>query len=524
MTSSRERRERLILSALLALLFLFSLLRFDGPSRGYWDTYISVPAIFMTGQHVELQRIDGTPRFDYELSGRIPDDTFDPTPGSFGIASKDQRIGTCILMSAPFALFAMAAFRWIYALSWTLMAVFAFLSIRRLLAPPEGPERAGGFALPLVGSAVLVLNPFSLYLDRLNGNLFGLAILTFLFFLVQERRPPWWLIGLVYGLLGGIRNEAIVLAPLFVAFMWPGRAGNPAAPGAWPAAKSFVMFGVWALIGILPVLLWNRFAYGEMIIHPSQVAHLDGFRPTFPHTFLGREFQFNGLLNWPFHDRLVRTPHFAFPAFLHWALVTVKSLGLILTASALMGTVALLKRRPFEALGLLFWYAIVYALFFFQENWEELKQTFMALHMFPLAAFTAAGLQWLIARRASRLLMRRAALLLGLAALLGALVFSARHLEIPEDERWYERFPHAAANATGLLELPDERRKDWHFFHTRAAPAAVERERRHMTTPNPLPALYRPFTPPVRDNLTRIPREPFERELKTLAIWSYIYE
>jgi hypothetical protein len=526
------RRQRWTVGGFLLVVVLFSGLRFDGPTRGYWDTYIAVPAMFMTGQAVDLVRQDGTPRYEYQLAGRVPDDTYDPTPGSFGIASADQRIGTCVLFGAPFALFAMAAFRWVYAAFWAFTALFGFLSIRRLLAPlaaPDAPaggaggaggdarvhEGGGGFWIPLLGAALLVFNPFSLYLDRLNGNTIGLAILTFLFFLLQERRPPWWLIGLVYGLLGGIRNEAIVLGPLFVAWLWWRRRG----------ARGFLVdlatFTATAFVGILPVLLWNRFAYGEMLIHPSQVAHLEGFRPTFPHRFFGAEFEFNGLLNWPFHDRLVRTPHFAYPTFLTWPLVTVKALGVLLSAAGAVGAVALVRRRRREGLALLFWYLVVYALFFFQENWEELKQTFLALHLFPLVAFVAVGVRWVADRPRSA---ARWGTTLGLAAALALLVWSARWLEVPADERWYVRFPHAAGNESGLAELPENLRKDWHYFYTRETPAEVERERRTLATPCPLPALYRPFEPPVADNLARIAREPFQREHRTLAIWSYIYE
>ena len=501
-----SHRTRALLALLAVLVALGSAWRFDGPARGYWDTYITVPAMFMTGQTVDLHRIDGSPRYDFHLQGRVPDDTYDPRPGGFGIASEDQRIGTAILFAAPFTLAHKAAFRWGFALTWGLLFALTFVGVRRLL---------GGLWLPLAAALLLVLNPFSLILDRLNGNLFGLGLLVLLFVLMTEVAPAWWLIGLLYGILGGIRNEAIIVAPMMLAFLWHDtrtlrRLG-----------LALATFTAAAFVAILPVLLWNRFAYGQMIIHPSQVARLEGFRPTFPHSLGGLSFAFNGLLNVPFHDQLVRTPHFAFPTFLLWPLITVLVLGVPLAALGLLGVPALLRRHPFEAKALGFWYLIVYALFMCQENWEELKQTFMALHLFPLVVFVAAGARALTDHARER----RQWLVWGaLCVLLAAGVVGAGRLRVPVDARWYQRFPHADRNESGLTELPDERRMDWHFFYTREAPAEIERQRARLTSPSLWPAMYLPLVTPTPGILGRMAAEPSTRELRTLAIWSYIYE
>ncbi|MFH1464522.1 MAG: hypothetical protein ABIO70_09050 [Pseudomonadota bacterium] len=501
------RRHRWTFGLLTLALALFSLARFDGPARGYWDTYITVPAMFMTGHAVDLRRMDGTPRFFYQLRGRLPDDTYDPTPGSYGIASKDQRIGTAIAFAAPFSLLNLSAFRVGYALTWVVAFGFGFVALRRLL---------GGFSWPLAGALVLVLNPFSLYLDRLNGNLFGLAGLTFLWVLATEERPRWWLVGLVYGVLGGIRNEAIVLGPVMLALLWQGSGGRRRAFAGHLAA-----FTAAAFAAILPVLVWNDFAYGQPIIHPSQVAHLEGFRPTFPHTFLGHTFAFNGLLNWPFHDHWVRTPHFAFPTVMLWPLLTIRVLGVGLAALGLIGVVALVHARRFEGWALLAWYLLVFALFVPQENWEELKQTFMALHLLPLAAFVAAGLAWLAAGVRQP---RRWGLVAAVAAAIAAAVWGAGAVDLPADERWYVRFPHAGRNDSGLDALPERLRKDWHFFYTHETEAEIAAERQKLATPHLLPRLYRPFTAPPADLARRLVGEPTTDTLQTLAIWSYIYE
>jgi len=163
----------------------------------------------------------------------------------------------------------------------------------------------------------------------------------------------------------------------------------------------------------------------------------------------------------------------------------------------------------------------VAVLFVFQENWEELKQTFMALHLFPLAAFLAAGLAWLLAERRS---WRPWVAVVAGAGLLTALLLGLRQLDIPADERWYVRFPHAGSNDAGLDELPVALRKDWHFFYTHETEHEIDVERVFMTRPNPLPELYRPLHLPDGDDWRKLAAEPFTKELRTLAVWSYIYE
>ena len=145
----------------------------------------------------------------------------------------------------------------------------------------------------------------------------------------------------------------------------------------------------------------------------------------------------------------------------------------------------------------------------------------MALHLFPIVAFVGAGLAWIVegARRRSTWIAV-AACSGGLA--LGLLV--VRQWEVPVDPRWYERFPHAATGDSDLAELPMRLRKDWEYFYTAETDAEIDFERRWMTRIRPWPALYRPPHVPDGDDLRRMLAEPRQRELSTLAVWSYIYE
>jgi hypothetical protein len=62
-------------------------------------------------------------------------------------------------------------------------------------------------------------------------------------------------------------------------------------------------------------------------MHSSQFNAFEGFRPTFPHSLGPWTFEFNGLLNVPFHHSWTRTPHFPFPIYLVALLLPVVTWG-----------------------------------------------------------------------------------------------------------------------------------------------------------------------------------------------------
>ena len=62
-----------MLLVLIAITFAVALLRFDGPAKGYWDTYITAPAMFMNRQPVDFVLKDGSPAWDVQLDFRTSD-------------------------------------------------------------------------------------------------------------------------------------------------------------------------------------------------------------------------------------------------------------------------------------------------------------------------------------------------------------------------------------------------------------------------------------------------------------------
>ena len=477
------------------LVFLLYFLLFEDYGIDYWDTYIAAPATFAAGRPCVFTDDKDRPVHQYNLRQQLPHDLVGK--GSYGIVSKDQRIGAGITFAVPYLVFGAAGFRIFYALFGALAFLLSFAAGRRLF---------GGQTLPAVLGLVVAVNPFMLSMNRLNANFISVTIMAGILALLLQERPRWLLIGLIYGALGGIRNEAIMLVPagLFLLLSSPeGRRG-------------LVLFAAGALAGIAPYLAWNKFAFGEALIHASQFSDFEGWRPMFKHSLLGWEFEFNGLFNWPFHDHLVRTPHYPFPTYLTLPLTLLVCFGVLLAACAVIGLWAQWRRDRRWCVFLVLWIACCLGLFLFQENWEEPKTTFGALNIPPLGVFMVRGIQWIAQR--PRCWKRWAALAVTVLALEGA-ILGARSVEVPVDERWHVRFPKAKKEASGVGCLADEQRREWLFFHTDECPSELAEQRAKLTRGNLLPGLYYP----LRLGKADIAPEWWHYEPKIFDIWEKIY-
>ena len=505
---SRSDRVAVILSVLVAAI---GLCRFEGPAEGYWDTYVTAPAMHLAGHGIDFVLRDGSPLVEYELQGRLPDDLVDRE--SFGIITKDQRLGAGITAAPAFVLFGKAGFRLLFGLCSGLLMLGGYLLGREVLGP-----RWPAVALGLM----VALNPYTLAVNRLNPNqiaLVGCVLVCAVLARMIRRGPrglgPAVVAGLLFGFVGNVRPEAVVALP---AFLWGLGAHKQ---GRWPRIAAGC--GA-AAVAVLPTLVWSAWAFGDPLMHSSQYAEFQGFRPTFPHALLGMEFQFNGLLNWPLHDSVVRTPHFPLPVFVLAPAQFLMTWGTFLVAAAALGIWSLLAERERRAHGLLLlgWGLPTFALLLPHENWDELKMTYAMLTYPALGLAAAAGLGRLVEGlqdRAWRPVTAVLALTLGLSLAARA----TQQIDVPLDERWYERFPGAAANGSGIELLTDDLRRDWEFFHTRESAAEIAIERERYSRGWPWPTRYWEREPSWTGGLSKLGRELGERELELLAVWFYIY-
>ncbi len=489
------RRNPYMAPALALAVFALYFCIFEDYGIDYWDTYIAAPATFAAGRPCVFTGDKGQPAHPYKLKQRLPHDLVGK--GTYGIVSKDQRIGAGITFSVPYLVFGAAGFRVMYAAFGALAFLLSFAAGRRLY---------GGHVLPAVLGLVVAVNPFMLSMNRLNANFISVPIMMGVMALLLQERPRWLLIGLIYGALGGIRNEAIMLVPAGLLLMLSTRNGR----------RGIVLFVAGAVAGIAPYLAWNKYAFGKALIHASQFSDFEGWRPMFKHSLLGWEFEFNGLFNWPFHDTLVRTPHYPFPTWVTLPLVLVLCFGVLLSALALVGLWAQWRANRRWFFFLVLWITFCLGLFLFQENWEEPKTTFGALNIPALGVLMVRGIQWMAAR--PRCWRRWAVLAVTVLALEGA-VLAARTVEVPVDERWHVRFPKAKKEASGVGCLKDEQRREWLFFHTDECPSELAEQRAKLTRGNLLPGLYYP----LRWTRGDVAAEWWHYEPKIFDIWEKIY-
>ena len=524
--------------AIVAITFVVALLRFDGPAKGYWDTYITAPAMFMNRQPVDFVLKDGSPAWKVQLEGTLPSDLVDES--SFGIITKDQRIGAPVVAAPMFTAFGLFGFRLLFALIVALLIPATVLACRHLWQPKDGalsgpPSDASAPAAAsalgagdsagwsaLAAGTLLAWNPYVLSVDRLNANLFVLPLGLLVIYLMCRERSSWLGLGLIFGALAGIRNEAICFLPAICFWLLLGR--DQERLSFKQRFRGLCIVGAGTVVAMLPVFFWKSYALGHPFMHPSQYPHFQGFRPEFVHSLLGWEFSFNGLFNWPLHTELVRTPHFGYPTYLLFPLVTARALGVFGSTLVLGGVWTLWKARRRLAVMLILWMLPVYVLFGPQENWEEVKMTFMLLAWPPLALFLAVGLSWsaeVIAEHGWRRRIRLVTLMLAV----GVGVAALGSVHVPQDERWYVRFPNAdrAKNPAAQEGLAEGERNDWTYFQSYETSEEIARERAKLSAAAFFPAVYLPLRWDFAREWTEMRSEVGNRELQVLEIWGYIY-
>ncbi|MBM4387247.1 MAG: hypothetical protein FJ088_05875, partial [Deltaproteobacteria bacterium] len=208
----------------------------------------------------------------------------------------DTRLGNTALLAAALALYGTFGFRLVYGVCGFLLFLGGFL-----IGRDAGGSRPWGW----MGAIFLSLNPYVLTIPLPDENLFaltaGAAMLHLLFF----PRRNWILIGALFALVVTIRHVLVLALPalLYSVFHDENR------------KIAFAHFMAAFTVLTLPEHMHHHYALGSVFRFESHAQF-----PPFQYDIFGFGFQWNGMLNWPFHDSIVRTPHNPYPTFLLWIL------------------------------------------------------------------------------------------------------------------------------------------------------------------------------------------------------------
>jgi len=488
-----SRFKYLIISFVLILIFLYSLLRFDGPATGYWDTYITVPALLAANQPVHFSSKDGQDLYNYSLPGKLPDNLVNKS--SYGIATKDQRLGGAILFTPWFIFFNIFGFRLLFAASIVLTALFIFLTTKLI---------SDKFIICILSAILATFNSYFLSLNKLNSNITGMMLISILLYLIISKKTSWFIIGAVYGVLCGAREVGILLFPamLYGLYVFSNK-----------KKKDTLLFIIGASITIVPILYWNKFAFGSIFTHPTQFSGLEGFRPVFEHRFLFWKFNFNGMFNYPLYDKIVRTPYFSFPTFLTLPLTIIRSFGIILIVMMFKGATNMYKENKRLFIFFILWLAPIYILLSIMENWSELKMTFILLVFNPIILFISYGIENFLRAK----YIRKIALKTAVSSLvLVILVRLAFYLSFDADERWYTRFPRILKQGTMSYIGDDLRTK-------KEDPKELLAQKHELTKANIFPEFFKQKID-IFNALDKIKKEIVQKDIRVIDFWKYIYE
>ena len=325
-----------------------------------------------------------------------------------------------------------------YAATHAGLAACAWVAARRW-----GAGRAGASAV-FVGAA---LHPAMIgtVVDDVNHVALLLSLVLWAGIGAQRGRggrDAGLALGLLAGLVAGAWHPFVLSLPaaaLLLRFAAP--ASNRTATLRWAAAG--------LALGVLPFALRHTVAFGSPFT-------LETWRDNAAavHAAGAMAFEYSGLLNWPLHERWVRTPGNPFPVALLLPLYLLATTGTAALAVATLGLGRLPKRVAGAAL---LWGLPGAALLAVQENWFEPEKLQIAtVWLAPAALCLARGVDGIVARP------QRLAPALLIAALLGLGARAAGSIEVPVDARLQARWPHVRDELPAEVDvLRDRLSRGW---------------------------------------------------------------
>lgn len=303
------------------------------------------------------------PVFTY-LSDPLPlyftgcDDVCFGDRNAFLVWTGGQRLGPMAFFSTFFAAFGLPGPAVLHSVFGLLAAWFGFHLGRRFF---------GKRIFAYLCAAVLALNPFALSIPLLNENVMTLALGAALLFVAFERPTQWAFVGVFLGLFIGVRHVGILSLPAVFYLAWRYRREFQQGDSVHRGNGAPVVLAISLLLSSIPWI----FHHTELALRaPAVFESFLSYHPV-EHSFLGWEFGFKGLLNWPFTDDLLRSPYTAYPPLIAYPLVIIRTYGALLLALVVPGLLWIWRRnRDLFVAGML-WLCVQVGLLSVMSNWVQ---------------------------------------------------------------------------------------------------------------------------------------------------------
>ncbi len=415
----------LLLFVLVSLLFF---VRYDFTASGGWtDGCLNHATDKLIGAHENII-VDGRIYGDrmphlFPTSEKVLENLYKNNKSII----EDQRLGSPAFISIFAVLFHFLGFRVLYAILILLIVSFSYLQFR-LLFKKE--------ALSICGAVFVVLNPFVLSFPFVIEGLIALFLLAFGVYSMMKYDSKL-LAGLIFGLLYGVRDIAILFLPAML--FWIGIKNY----------KKVLIFIIGFLIAAAPYFYWHWFAFGSFFVTESMTENL-----LVQHNILGLPFNYPGLLNFPFYEKIVRTPFIPYPVFLLIPLFLTAHFGLIFIAISIVG-ISSFYRQNKKVLVFSLILLIPFMLFLSaQENWiEDAKLSYLLLPVSLLMLYPIAFFNEVSQRKHQKKLI-----VASLVALIGLFLFLtyAKSLDFPNDPRIYYNHPDLETEIKAIINYEKE--------------------------------------------------------------------
>ena len=324
-----------------------------------------------------------------------------------------QRIGVTSVLTPPMALYGFLGLRAQWGAIFALLVPCVYVVSRRFQVSRVG-----------AASAALVVAILPSVIESADQNRLVLSTVGLLVLILSLKRIPFLMAGVLAGLVFSMEPvTALGLVGLLLAVGF----FRDRSAGSLPFWAAFTL-GL--TLFLLPVLTRYYLAFGSPFFHE----HFS-YIPSVPHEFLGVDFTIPAFLNWPFHDRLVRSPFNPLPNLALVPLTMVKHFGVLLFSVVLVGILSPAARRNGKALVALAGFAVpIVAFLALNEDWiEKDKWQIVVMTYVPLYVLFALGVDQIL------LNFTKPRFLLGMAFLVGALALVLKLLslaDVPEDARF----------------------------------------------------------------------------------------